>query len=85
MLDRNLLFKMPIGKMEDQLFVQQFDGVNTLSKTRIFMKDGFIFISNGESAKVMEFNSYGDLISLYYSPKVNPVPVILGTGNKGGS
>ncbi len=85
LLDRNLLFKMPIGKMEDQLFVQQFDGVNTLSKTRIFMKDGFIFISNGESAKVMEFNSYGDLISLYYSPKVNPVPVILGTGNKGGS
>ena len=85
LLDRKLLFKMPIGKMEDQLFVQQFDGVNTLSKTRIFMKDGFFFISNGESAKVMEFSSFGDLISLYYNDKKNPAPVVLGTDRKEGS
>lgn len=80
MLERQLLFSMPIGKMEDQLFVQQFDGVNTLSKTRIFMKDGFFFISNGESSKVMEFSSFGDLISLYYNEERNPEPVILGKG-----
>ena len=43
------------------------------------MKDGFIFISNGESSKVMEFTSFGDLISLYYNGSVNPAPVILGT------
>ena len=85
MLEHELLFTMPIGRMEDQLFVQQIDGVNTLAKTRIFMKDGFIFISNGESAKVMEFNSFGDLISLYYNGDVNPAPVILGTGRDSGS
>ena len=79
LLDRKLLFSMPIGKMEDQLFVQQIDGVNTLAKTRIFMKDGFFFISNGESSKVMEFSSFGDLISLYYNGKKNPKPVVLGT------
>jgi len=79
MLERELLFSMPIGKMEDHLFVQQFDGVNTLSKTRVFMKDGFFFISNGESSKVMEFSSFGDLISLYYNGSRNPEPVILGT------
>ena len=79
MLERELLYTMPIGRMEDQLFVQQIDGVNALSKTRIYMRDGFFFISNGESAKVMEFSSFGDLISLYYNPDKNPAPVILGT------
>ena len=34
MLERQFLFKMPIGKMEDQLFVQQFNGVNTLAKNK---------------------------------------------------
>ncbi len=77
MLDRELLFTMPIGKMEDQLFVQQFDGVNTLAKTRIMMKDGFFFISNGEASKVMEFSSFGDLINLFYNGDKNPKPVIL--------
>lgn len=82
LLERELLFKMQIGKMEDQLYVQQVDGVNTLSKTRIFMQDGFFFVSNGESAKVMEFSSFGDLISLYYSADKNPEPVILNSEKK---
>ncbi|MBI9105193.1 MAG: hypothetical protein JEZ04_00520 [Spirochaetales bacterium] len=77
LLERELLFSMQIGKMEDHLYVQQFDGVNTLSKTRIFMQDGFFYIANGESAKVMEFSSFGDLISLYYNEDKNPDPVIL--------
>lgn len=82
LLERELLFKMQIGKMEDQLYVQQFAGVNTLSKTRIFMQDGFFFVTNGESAKVMEFSSFGDLISLYYNDEKNPEPVILNSEKK---
>ena len=78
LLAKEVLFSMPIGKMEDQLFVQQFDGVNTLAKTRILMKDGFFFISNGESAKVMEFTSFGDLVNLFYNSNKNPEPVLLG-------
>lgn len=81
-LSREELFLIKIGKMEDQLFVQQFAGVNTLSKNRIFMKDGLFYISNGESAKVMEFNSYGEILSLYYNEKVNPTPVLLNTDKK---
>jgi len=82
LLERELLFKMQIGKMEDQLYVQQFDGVNTLSKTRLLMQDGFFYIANGESAKVMEFSSFGDLISLYYNDDKNPEPVILNSEKK---
>ena len=77
LLERELLFRMDIGKMEDQLFVQQIDGVNTSAKTRILMKDGFFLVSNGESGKVMEFNSFGDLIRLFYNGDMNPDPVIL--------
>ena len=77
LLERETLFRMQIGKMEDQLYVQQFHGINTLSKTRVFMKDGFFYVSNGESDKVMEFSGFGDLISLYYNEQKNPAPVIL--------
>ncbi|MDC7124844.1 MAG: hypothetical protein PQJ46_04715 [Spirochaetales bacterium] len=76
-LKREILFSMPIGKMEDQLFVQQYKGIDTSEKNRIFMKDGFIFISNGESSKVMEFNSFGDLVTLFYNKDRNPAPVLL--------
>ena len=31
------------------------------------MQDGFFYISNGLSGKVMEFNSYGDILNLYYN------------------
>ncbi len=85
LIERELLFTMPIGRMEDQLFVQQFEGVNTLSKTRILMKDGFFFISNGEASKVMEFTSFGDLISLFYNSEKNPAPVTLGESGKDSS
>ena len=46
-------------------------------KSRIVMKDGIIYIGNGNSNKIMEFNSYGDILSLYYNPDENPVPVLL--------
>ena len=72
-LEKEQLFSLPIGKMEDQLDVY-YDGVSSFNdKIRVLMQDGIIFIANGRGLKVMEFSSYGDILSLYY----NPGPIIL--------
>ncbi len=42
--------------------------------TYFTMKDGLFFIANGESKKIMELNSYGNLLSLFYNPEYNPTP-----------
>jgi hypothetical protein len=41
------------------------------------MRDGIFYISNGNSNKVMEFTSYGDILSLYYNEKENPSTFLL--------
>ncbi len=84
-LERENLFSMDIGKMEDQLFIQQEDGVNARGRINLRMNDGFFQISNGDSFKVMEFNSFGDLISLFYNPSENPEPVIISSEKRAGT
>ena len=42
--------------------------------TSIAMRDGFFYIANSESKKIMELNSYGDLLTIYYNEDFNPVP-----------
>ncbi|MFO7731160.1 MAG: hypothetical protein R6V86_10370 [Spirochaetia bacterium] len=76
-LEREKLFELEIGKMEDQLDMLQLRGVSFRQKSRILMRNGLFFISNGSSQKVMEFTSYGDIVSLYYNPNENPEPFLL--------
>lgn len=76
-LDRKDLFSVQIGKMEDQLDL--FQTVAASYKTRIAMRDGIVYVSNGPSNKIMEFTSFGDLMRLYYDPEENPRPVLLQT------
>ena len=76
-LEQQKLFSIPIGKMEDQLDVY-YDGISSFGdKIRVVMQDGIIFIANGRGRKVMEFSSYGDILSLYYNSEYNPQPVLL--------
>ena len=60
------LFTIPYGKFEEQLNV---DDLNKVGKVRfgIAMQDGFFYITNGNSKKIMELNSYGDLLTLFYN------------------
>jgi len=76
-MERELLFDLSIGKGEDQIDLIQMANIPFNMKSRIVMKDGLIYIGNGNSNKVMEFSSYGDILSLYYNPNENPVPVLL--------
>jgi hypothetical protein len=77
LLQRTNLFQLQLGKMEDQIDFFQQDNASFEAKTRLFMRAGTVFISNGSSAKVMQFSSYGDLLKMYYNSDKNPAPVIL--------
>jgi len=60
------LFKIPYGKFEEQLSVSDLNNVGDV-RYGITMRDGFFYIINGESKKIMELNSYGDLLTLFYN------------------
>ena len=65
-INENELFKVPYGNFEDQLGIKDLNGIGGV-RYGIFMRDGFFYISNGDAKKVMELNSYGDLLTLYYN------------------
>ena len=71
------LFSIPLGKLENQIDLFSSSGGTTEKETHIFMRDGWFYVANGNSGKVMVFSSYGDLIFLLYNPLTNPAPVLL--------
>lgn len=77
-LERDSLFSLGIGRLEDQIDLFTADGVLPREHTQIVMRDGFIFVSNGAANKVMEFTSFGDLVRLIYNSQENPAPVTVG-------
>ncbi len=79
-LEREHLFELTIGRLENELDLITRNGVLPNLRTSIAMRDGFVYVGNGPANKVMEFTSYGDLIRLVYDPEDNPVPVSLGAG-----
>lgn len=79
-LQEERLFSLQYGKMEDQ--VELFlDGSAVTRKTRLAMRGGLFFIASGYGNRIMEFTSYGDLLTLYYNPAQNPRPVMLQAAN----
>ena len=68
-VSENSLFTLGYGNFEDELNL--FDLAKTGSvRTYMSMRDGFFYIANGESKKILELNSYGDLLSLYYNDEI---------------
>ena len=60
------LFLLPYGNFEEQLSVTDLNDVGGV-RFGIAMQDGFFYIVNGESKKILELNSYGDLLTLFYN------------------
>ena len=56
---RQELFSLKYGSFEEQL--NMAGGLNATGavNTAIAMRDGFFYVSNGESKKILELNSYG--------------------------
>ena len=78
-LERETLFTLELGRLEDQIDIISRDGRMPLANTAVAMRDGFVYLSDGAANKVMEFTSFGDLIRLIYSADDNPEPVTLAT------
>ena len=60
------LFTLPYGNFEEQLSVTDLNDVGDV-RFGIAMQDGFFYVVNGESKKILELNSYGDLLTLFYN------------------
>jgi len=65
-VNENDLFTLNYGNFEDELNLFDLAKPGNIN-TSMTMRDGFFYIANGESKKVLELNSYGDLLSLYYN------------------
>jgi hypothetical protein len=78
-VDRENLFTLSIGRLEDQIDLFGLEGRPRALKTRLTMRDGIFYISDGNGAKVVRFTSYGDLLSMIYDPETNPQPLTLKT------
>ncbi len=78
-VDRENLFTLSIGRLEDQIDLFGLEGRPRALKTRLVMRDGIVYISDGNGAKVVRFTSYGDLLSMIYDPDSNPPPLTLKT------
>ncbi len=64
-VDADVLFSLNYGNFENQMNLFDITDVGTICSS-LAMRDGFFYIVNGESQKIMSFNSYGDILSLYY-------------------
>ncbi|WP_407425455.1 LIC_12708 family protein [Treponema sp.] len=68
-VNENKLFTLDYGNFENELNLFDLAKKGNI-RTYMTMRDGFFYIANGESKKILEFNSYGDLLSLYYNDEV---------------
>ncbi|MCL2805629.1 MAG: hypothetical protein FWD26_06795 [Treponema sp.] len=78
-VDREELFTLEIGLMEDQIALYKLDGNRGIKRTGFTMRDGLFYISDGNSGKIVRYNSYGDLLFMIYNEETNPVPLTLKT------
>lgn len=76
-LKREPLFSLGYGVLEDELNLFSLDGMAPPQKTRLAMRDGIFFVSNGNAAKVLTLSSFGDLLAMVYNPDRNPPPLTL--------
>lgn len=65
-ISENQLFTIPYGNFEEQLSIFDLNNVGNI-RNGITMRDGFFYITDGKSEKIMEMNSYGDLLTLFYN------------------
>lgn len=72
-MDEYEVFKMEFGNFEDELNFFDMAEIGDV-KSGMCMRDGFFYISNNQSRKIMGLNSYGDLLTLYFNDETNPRP-----------
>ena len=71
---REDLFYLDIGPMEDQLSLFVFPDDAGMPRASLAMRDGLFYISDGTGRKVVRYNSFGDLLFLIFNDETNPDP-----------
>ena len=83
-LQREDLFTLEIGPMEDQIALFSLEGGMGIRRADMAMRDGFLYISDNNGGKIVSYNSYGDLLFMIYNDETSPEPVGLRTNVTGG-
>jgi len=78
-VEREDLFSLEIGPMEDQIALLKLDGGRGIKRIGFTMRDGLFFIADGNCGKIVRYNSYGDLLFMIYNDETNPAPINLKT------
>jgi hypothetical protein len=78
-VEREDLFSLEIGPMENQIALYKLDGTRGIRRTGFTMRDGLFFIADGNNGKIVRYNSYGDLLFMVYNEETNPAPITLKT------
>jgi hypothetical protein len=78
-VEREDLFSLAIGPMEDQIALYNLQGGRGIRRTGFTMRDGLFYIADGYSGKIVRYNSYGDLLFMIYNEETNPQPFSLKT------
>lgn len=81
-LEQENLFSLSYGNFEDQINLFDVAEVGNVA-TSIAMRDGFFYIANGASKKILEMNSYGDILTIYYSDEENGGTTTYTSGREG--
>ena len=68
-LEKNTMFTLPYGALDDE--------VTPLAASKVAMNDGFFYIIDSSLAKMMKFNSYGDLLLLQFNQEKNPTQILV--------
>jgi hypothetical protein len=76
-INREDLFRLDIGRLEDQIALYNLQDDRGIRRTDIAMRDGFFYISDSEGQKIVRFNSYGELLFMIYNGETNPPPLTL--------
>jgi len=78
-IQRESLFSLDIGPMEDQIALYSFEGSGMKHHVELAMRDGLFYITDNNGGKIVHYNSYGDLLFMIYNDETNPEPISLGT------
>ncbi|AEF83419.1 LIC_12708 family protein [Leadbettera azotonutricia] len=76
-VEREDLFTLDIGRLEDQIALYNLEGDRGIRRTDMAMRDGLFYISDGNGAKILHYNSYGDLLFMIHNEETNPPPLSL--------
>ncbi|MCL2271049.1 MAG: hypothetical protein FWC24_06885 [Treponema sp.] len=76
-IQREDLFSLDIGPMEDQIALYGLEGSGGMRHIELAMRDGFFYIADNNGEKIVQYNSYGDILFMIYNNETNPEPISL--------